>query len=176
MSVRVVVWAQNKGTHDAEVCPCRAKHLSQNSSLATNQSLLQFHSTATSWKISTSYSCLSAGLFQELCTVDCSLPLLGEKWVLFLCRAYHVSLFDGCSPSMSENIMGSLEQRNADISTPAALQDLVLAVTWQPDDVHLQGVQVTQVLDDAVFVSSSETAVLRCRMERGHTAAENAYV
>ena len=72
--------------------------------------------------------------------------------------------------------MRSLEQRNADISTPEAQQDWVLPVTWQPDDVHLQGVQVTQVLDDAVFVSSSETAVLRCRMERGHTAAENAYV
>jgi len=36
MSVRVVVWAQNKGTHDAEVRPCRAQHLSQNSSLATD--------------------------------------------------------------------------------------------------------------------------------------------
>mmetsp|Transcript_79452 Transcript_79452/g.128692 ORF Transcript_79452/g.128692 Transcript_79452/m.128692 type:complete len:234 (-) Transcript_79452:468-1169(-) len=68
---------------------------------------------------------------------------------------------DGCSPSMSENIMGSLEQRNADISTPDALQDCVLPVTWQPDDVHLQGVQVTQVIDDAVFVSSSETAVFQ---------------
>jgi hypothetical protein len=62
---------------------------------------------------------------------------------------------------MSENIMGSLEQRNADISTPDALQDWVLPVTWQPDDVHLQGVQVTQVIDDAVFVSSSETAVFQ---------------
>jgi len=39
MSVRVVAWAQNKGTHDAEVHPCRAQHLSQSSSLATNQSL-----------------------------------------------------------------------------------------------------------------------------------------
>jgi len=56
MSVRVVVWAPNKGTHDAEGRPCRAQHLSQNSSLATDQSLLQSHSTATSWKISTSYS------------------------------------------------------------------------------------------------------------------------
>jgi len=57
--------------------------------------------------------------------------------------------------------MGSLEQRNVDISTPAALPDLVLPVTWQPDDVHLQGVQVTQVIGDAVFVSSSETAVFQ---------------
>jgi len=62
---------------------------------------------------------------------------------------------------MSKNIMGSLEQRNADISTPAAQQDWVLPVTWQPDDVHLQGVPVTQVIDDAVLVSSSETAVFQ---------------
>ena len=41
MSVRIVAWAQNKGTHDAEVRPCRAQHLSQNTSLATNQSLFQ---------------------------------------------------------------------------------------------------------------------------------------
>jgi len=62
---------------------------------------------------------------------------------------------------MGENIMGSLEQRNADISTPAVLQDWVLPVTCQSDDVHLQGVQVTQVIDDAVFVSSSETTVFQ---------------
>ena len=65
------------------------------------------------------------------------------------------------TPSMSENIMGILEQSNADTSTPAALQDWVLPVTWQPDDVHLQGVQITHVIDDAEFVSSSETAVFQ---------------
>jgi len=48
MSVRVVAWEKDKGTHDAEVRPCRAQHLSQSSSPATNQSLLQFHSTAAS--------------------------------------------------------------------------------------------------------------------------------
>jgi len=37
---------------------------------------------------------IAAGPFQELCTVDCPLPFLGEKWPLLLCRAYHVSLFD----------------------------------------------------------------------------------
>jgi len=45
-----------KGTHDAEVRPCRAQHLSQSSSPATNQSLLQFNSKTASWKMSTSYS------------------------------------------------------------------------------------------------------------------------
>jgi len=74
MSVRVVAWAQDKGTHDAEVRPCRAQHLSQSSSPATNQSLLQFHSTAASWKMSTSHRFFSAGPFQELCTVECPLP------------------------------------------------------------------------------------------------------
>jgi len=32
MSVGVVAWAQDKGTHDAEVRPCRAQDLSQSSS------------------------------------------------------------------------------------------------------------------------------------------------
>jgi len=41
MSVRVVAWAKDKGTHDAEVRPCRAQDLSQSSSTATNQSLLE---------------------------------------------------------------------------------------------------------------------------------------
>ena len=36
---------------------------------------------------------------------------------------------DEYSPSMSENIMGSLEQNNTDISTPVAQQDWVLPVT-----------------------------------------------
>jgi len=62
---------------------------------------------------------------------------------------------------MSKNIMGSLEERNADISTPDAQQDWVLSVTLQPDDVHLQGVPVTQVINDAVLVSNSETVVFQ---------------
>jgi len=56
MSVCVVAWEQDKGTHDAEVRLCRAEHLSQSSSPATNQSLLQFHSTTASWKMSKSHS------------------------------------------------------------------------------------------------------------------------
>jgi len=67
---------------------------------------------------------------------------------------------DVSTPSTRENIMGSLEQRNANASTPTALQDWVLSVTWHPDDVHLQGVQMTQVIDDAVFVSSSEMIMI----------------
>jgi len=62
------------GTHDAKVRPGRTQHLSQSSSPATNQSPLQFHSTAASWKMSTSQSFFSAGPFQELCMVDCPLP------------------------------------------------------------------------------------------------------
>jgi len=67
---------------------------------------------------------------------------------------------DVSTPSKRENIMGSLEQRNANASTPTALQDWVLPVTQHPDDVHLQGVQITQVIDDAVFVSSSEIIMI----------------
>jgi len=65
MSVRVVAWKQDKGTHDAEVRPCRAQHLSQSSSPATNQSVMQFHSTAASWKMSTSHSCFQCWPFSR---------------------------------------------------------------------------------------------------------------
>jgi len=70
--------------------------------------------------------------------------------------------------------MGSLEHRNVNASTPAALQDWVLPVTWQPDDVHLQGVQITQVIDDAVFVSCSETAVFPGQSGVRHNLGVNA--
>jgi len=66
---------------------CHKVHLSPQISLSCNSISRQLLG-----KFQHYTRCLSAGLFQELCTVDCSLPLLGGKLVLFLCRAYHVSL------------------------------------------------------------------------------------
>jgi len=74
MSARVVAWEQDKGTHDAEVRPCRAQHLSQSSSPATNQSLMQFIPRQLLGKFQHHTHFFSAGPIQELCTVDCSLP------------------------------------------------------------------------------------------------------
>jgi len=72
-----------------ELSTCHKVHLSPQISLSCNSIPRQLLG-----KCQHRTRCLSAGLFQELCMVDCSLPLLGGKWLLFLCLAYHVSLFD----------------------------------------------------------------------------------
>jgi len=82
MSSSVVAWEQDKGTHEEEVCPCRAQHLSQSSSPATNQSLLQFHSTATSWKMSTSHSFFQCWPFSRTVHGRLSPPTSQGKVVL----------------------------------------------------------------------------------------------
>ena len=99
-----VAWEQDKGTHDAEVRPCRTQHLSQSSFPATNQSLLEFHSTAASWKMSTSHSFFQCWPFPRTVHGRLSPPTAPKVLFAHISNSNYFNLFACTKLLLSQNI------------------------------------------------------------------------